>query len=210
MGGRDLARVLACLLVVPFALDAQDKPDALVMYNSGDYRGAIAVCLEELKAMPYNADSFTVLGWSLLKLADYPEALKQAQLGLSRLPSDARITEIAGEACFYLGRIEEALRYLEEYANLSPTGGRIEQVYALMGECFIQLREYNHADIAFSMALHLKENDDASWARLGYVREMAKDYPWSLDAYGNALRLNPNNTDAQRGRRRVEDLVKTP
>jgi tetratricopeptide (TPR) repeat protein len=209
MTPRALAAIAALLFAVSAALVAQDKPDALVLFNNGDYRAAVTVCQEELKAMPYNGDSFTVLGWSLLRLGEYQEALKQAQLGLSRLPADARITEIAGEALYYLGRVEEALRFLEEYASLSPTGGRIERAYALMGECFIQLREYNNADIAFSMALHLKENDDSWWARLGYVREMAKDYRWSLDAYGNALRLNPANPDAQRGKKRVEDLLKT-
>ena len=205
-------RSLALALLVALAgapAWAQDKPDALAMYNAGDFRGAVQVCLEELKAMPYNGDSFTVLGWSLLRLGEYQQALEQAQLGLSRLPSDARITQIAGEALFYLGRVEEALRFLEEYANLAPTGGRIERVYSLMGECYIQLKEFNNADIAFSMALHLKENDDSWWARLGYAREMARDYRWSLDAYANALRLNPANQDAQRGKKRVEDLLKT-
>lgn len=189
---------------------SQDKPDALVLYNNGDFRGAVTVCLAEIEAMPYNGDSFAVLGWSLLKLRDYPEALKQALLGLSRLPEDARLTEVAGEASFYLGKVEDALRYLEDYASLSPQGGRIEQAYALMGECFIQLKEYNNADIAFSTALHLKESDDTWWARLGYVREMARDLAWSLEAYDNSLRLNPNNTDAQRGKRRVEDLLRAP
>jgi tetratricopeptide (TPR) repeat protein len=178
MKARVTAAVLAFLVCAAALLAAQDKPDALVMYNGGDFRGAAAVCLEELKAMPYNGDSFTVLGWSLLRLGEYQEALKQAQLGLSRLPADARITEIAGEALYYLGRVEEAVRYLEEYASLSPTGGRIERAYALMGECFIQLKEYNNADIAFSMAVHLKESDDGWWARLGYAREMGKDYRW--------------------------------
>jgi tetratricopeptide (TPR) repeat protein len=200
--------VAALLLACCLAAAAQDKPDALVMYNNGDYRGAIQVCQEELKAMPYNGDSFAVLSWSLLKLGQYADALEQAQLGLSRLPADARLTEVAGEACYFLGKIEEAVRYLEDYASLSPTGGRIEQAYAYLGECFIQLKEYNHADIALSMALHLKESEDSWWARLGYAREMAKDYVWSLEAYNNSLNKNPANTDAQRGKKRVEDILK--
>ena len=199
---------LLMLLGLLKPLGAQDKPDALAMYNDGRFREAAEVCLQELKEMPYNGDSFSVLGWALLKLAEYQEALDYALLGLSRLPSDARITEIAGEASYGLGKIEDALRYFEEYANLAPQGGRIERVYALMGECFIQLKEYNHADIALSTALHLNENDATLWARLGYVREMAKDYQWSLEAYSNALRLNPNSTDAQRGRSRVEAVLR--
>jgi len=206
---RPLALLWMALAAVATS-SAQDKPDALVLFNTGDFRGAVQVCLAELEAMPYNGDSFAVLGWSLLRLGENEEALKQALLGLRRLPEDARITEIAGEASYNLGKVEDALHYLEEYASLSPQGGRIERAYAIMGECFIQLKEYNHADIALSMALHLKENDDTWWARLGYAREMAKDYRWSLEAYGNSLRLNPANTDAQRGKRRVEELTKTP
>jgi tetratricopeptide (TPR) repeat protein len=180
------------------------------MYTNGDYRGAVAVCLAEIEAMPYNGDSFAVLGWSLLRLGDSQGALRYSQLGLTRLPADTRLTQIAGEASFNLGRVEEALKYLEEYASLAPQGARIESVYALMGECFIQLKEYNNADIAFSTALHLQESNDSGWARLGYVREMAGDLAWSLEAYSHALRLNPNNTDADRGRRRVQELLRAP
>jgi tetratricopeptide (TPR) repeat protein len=210
-GRRILPPLLAlALLLAAWSASAQDKPDALVLFNQGDYRGAIEVCVEELEAMPYNGDSFAVMGWSLLRLGEFEEALKQSLIGLQRLPEDARIIETAGEASYNLGKVEDALRYLEEYANLSPQGSRIERVYAIMGECFIQLKEYNNADIALSMALHLKENDDTWWARLGYAREMAKDYRWSLEAYSNSLRLNPANQDAQRGRRRVEELARAP
>ena len=73
-----------------------------------------------------------------------------------------------------------------------------------MGEIFIRLAEYNHADIAFSTALYHSPNISLWWSRLGYAREMAEDYKHSLDAYEKALALNPNLLDADRGRSRVQ------
>lgn len=183
---------------------AQSKPDALELYRQGKYKEAAAVCREELKEMPNRMDSYTVLGWSLIGLKDYKEALKVADEGLKISRYDNRVIEIKAEALFYLGRTKEALKYFEEYAALAPTGSRIEKVYYFMGECYILLRQYNNADTAFSTALYLMPNIATWWARLGYTREMEKEYKWALEAYNRALSLNPSLDEAVRGKARVE------
>ncbi len=96
------------------------------------------------------------------------------------------------------------MRYFEEYASLVQTGGRIDVVYYYMGEIFIQIGEFNHADIALTTALYHSPNVARWWARLGYAREMAEDYRWSLDAYDKALKLNPSYPEAIRGKNRVQ------
>ena len=185
---------------------AQDKKDALAFYRQGKYQQAVDVCLEELKEMPNRMDSHAVLCWSLMKLKKYQKTLDYAEEALNISRYDSRIIEIAGEALFYLGRWQEALKYFEEYTAINPTGGRVEDVYYFMGELFIQLGKYNNADIAFSTALYHSPNVASWWTRLGYARERAEDYSWSLDAYNKALKLNPNQIDAARGKSRVEKL----
>ena len=185
-------------------LYAEEKPDALELYRTGRYSEAIKVCQAELKEMPNRMDSYTVMGWSLIAMKKYKEALSVAMKGLKISRYDNRVVEIAGEALFYLGRTKEALQYFEKYAALAPTGARIEKVYYFMGECFILLKQYNNADIAFSTALYLLPNIASWWARLGYAREMAGDYKWSLDAYDKALKLNPGLTEAITGKSRVK------
>ena len=199
--------VLLCGLLVP--LMGQEYRDALELYRSGEYEEAVAVCLQELEAMPRNMDSYVVLGWSLLRQKSYEEALDYGQQAHAITPSDYRIIEILGEAHFYLGNNQESLKNFEEYTVLAPTGDRIDFVYYLMGEIFIRLGEYNHADIAFSTALYHSPNSANWWARLGYAREMAKDYTWSLDAYDKALKLNAAHSDARRGIERVENAMET-
>lgn len=189
----------ACLLPVT----GQEYKDALELYRNGNYDDAVQVCLQELAEMPRNMDSYVVLGWSLLKQKKYDQALEYAEKAHSITPSDYRIIEVLGETYFYLGNNQESLKSLEEYTVLAPTGDRIDFVYYLMGEIFIRLGEYNHADIAFSTAVYHSPNSANWWARLGYAREMAKDYTWSLDAYNKALKLNAAHSEARRGIDRV-------
>ena len=41
------------------------------------------------------------------------------------------------------------------------------------------------------------------WIRLGYAREMTKNYRGSALAYETALKLNKNDEDARQGKKRV-------
>ncbi len=199
--------MLIAAMVCGVPLWSQDRPDALELYKTGRYKEAIDVCLNEIKEMPKNMDSYTVLGWCLLKLERYNEALEYGKKALAVTRYDHRISEIMGEAYFFLGNNLEALKYLEEYVTLAPTGDRIELVYYFMGEIFIRLGEFNNADIAFSTAVNHAPNNAKWWARLGYAREMAADFKFSLEAYEKALALNPSLVEAQRGKARVESKI---
>jgi len=201
------AKTLLLLLIalcLPAAAHAQEKQDALELYKNGSYLRAIEICQQELKEVPNRMDAYAVLGWSLLKLKRYQEALDSTQKALNISRYDPRILEIMGEALYFLGKRQEALKYFQEYVAVAPTGGRIDLAYYYMGEIFILQGRYNHADIAFSTALYHSPNTADWWARLGYVREQAGDYQWSLEAYSKALALNPNLEDALRGKSRVE------
>jgi len=192
------------ILIISMSVFGQERPDALLLYQNGDYKEAIEICNSELELRPGNMDSYSVLGWSLIKLGRYQEALENSKEGLKISRYDARIVEIIGEANFYLGKNLEALKWFEEYAVLAPTGGRIDTVYFFMGELFIRMGEYNHAYIAFTTAVFHTPNIARWWARLGYAREMAKDYTYSIEAYNKALDLAPSFPDAKRGKERVE------
>ena len=207
MRNRVKRRLILTIVFVALAvshLRADDVPDALAGYNSGDYETAVRICLEELKLEPRSRDSYAVLCWSLVALGRYQEALEYATQAYSFAPYDPRIVEVLGEAHFYLGRNLEALELFELYTVIADTGGRIDRVYYFMGEIFVRLKEYNNADIAFSTALYHSPNVSAWWSRLGYAREMAADYEHALQAYNKALSLNPNLLDADRGRTRVQ------
>ena len=191
------------------SLPAQDRADALQLYKQGNYAKAVQVCYDEIKELPRNMNSYVVLGWSLLKLGKNQEAVEYGKKALEISRYDNRILQILAEAYYNNGNNLEALKYLEEYATISPTGDLIDEVYYYMGEIFIRLGEYNHADIAFTTAVHYDPNVALWWARLGYAREQAKDFRFAVEAYNKALQLNPNLGDAIRGRQRAQNLLNT-
>ncbi len=186
---------------------AQEKPDALVMYRTGDFKGAIQVCEAEIAADPSNVESYVVLSWSLVKVGRYEEADTAAARGRELSRYDPRLIEIQAEAKYYRGLNADALRLFQDYITYAPNGSRIAGAYAFMGELYIRLARYRHADISFTAAIQLESANVEWWVRLGYAREKAKDYRYSLEAYNRAIALDATNQDAARGRDRVIALL---
>jgi len=193
--------VLGLLAGLSFPVFAQ--VDALALYFQKQYEASAEACKKELLANPGRMDSYAVLGWSLLELGLYQEANDYAQKGLTYNRDDVRIVQILGEALFYLGKPVESLKYLEEYASLSPTGERIGRTYFTMGQIFIQLNEFQHADIALSTAVFFIPNKAAWWSRLAFAKEMGGDLRGAISAYDQALRLYPGFTEATVGKQRA-------
>ncbi len=198
---------LTVLFTVSF-LGAQTKPDALELYRQGQFTEAVQVCLQELSdrgtdESKRRMDSYTVLGWSYLRLGEYDNALSYARQARNEVRYDIRIVEIEAEALYYLGRNLEALTLFEEYISLSPTGERIDSVYYYMGEIFLRLAEFHHADIAFSTALYHSPQIARWWARMGYAREQNGDAGGAESSYLKALELKPSLEEAKVGLERV-------
>lgn len=190
--------------IFSFGIFSQTKKDALKLYRNGDYAEAIKVCQEEITEKPNNMDSYVVLCWSLVRNKQYSEAELWAIKGREISSYDQRIIEILGEAKYYLGKNSEALSLFQEYISLVPANGsRVGAAYYFMAEIYVRLGKFNHADIAFSQAVKTEPLNDAWWTRLGYVREMTKNYKLSVVAYEKAISLNNLNTEAKRGKERV-------
>lgn len=178
---------------------AQVRPDALAEYRNGNYERAVAICENELAVNPGSLESHVVICWSLIRLNRYEEAHAYALAGRNISRYDIRIVEILGEVNYYQGKNIESLQYFQEYINLAPEGGRIDTVYYFLGEIYIRLGRFRHADIALSTAVHYMPGNAAWWARLAYARENAGDLQEAVRAYEQALALNAQLSDARRG-----------
>jgi tetratricopeptide (TPR) repeat protein len=148
-----------------------------------------------------------VICWSLIALSRYDEARTYALAGRNLSRYDIRIIEILGEVYYYQGRNNESLQYFQEYINLSPEGGRIDTVYYFIGEIYIRLGRFRHADIALSTAVHYVPGNAAWWTRLAYARENAGDLQDAVSAYERALSLNGQLADARRGLDRTRQAL---
>lgn len=195
---------LILIFVCVTGIFAQAKKDALVLYHNGNYAESVAVCEEELKENPKSVESYVVMCWALVKNKQYSQAEERAIEGLVISPYDLRLTEILGEAKYYLGKNNGAMEQFQKYvSSAQDSSGRLGSAYYFMGEIYIKQGRYQHADIALTSACRKDPLKDRWWVRLGYAREMAGNYDESHNAYEEALRLNPSNVDASTGRERV-------
>jgi predicted Zn-dependent protease len=201
------ATLATCFFLFSALLFAQNRPDALREYRARNYDRAITICKTEIAARPGNLDSYVVICWSLIALGRYAEAMEYARLGRNISRYDVRITECLGEICYYQGRNDDAIQYFQEYVNLAPEGARIETGYYFLGEVYIRMGRFRHADIALTTAVHRTPGNAAWWTRLAYARENAGDLYEAALAYESALSLNSQLGDAQRGLERVRQLL---
>jgi tetratricopeptide (TPR) repeat protein len=202
--------LLALLVLAATALYAQDNGDALAEYRAGNYEQAVAICRNEIIEKPNNLDSYIVLCWGLLRLNHYTEAIPYAKKASELARHDARVIEIQGEIDYFGGHNDIALKHFQNYVSLAPEGTRIDNVYYYMGEIYIRLGRYKHADIAISTALHYSPNNAMWWTRLGYVREISGDAKAAFDAYHEAVKLNPHLSTATNGEKRVRATLHRP
>jgi len=199
-----------CLIGLAGILHGQQKQDALVLYREGRYAEAVEICLEELEQYGLDdfsnrMDAYSVLGWSYISMGEYQNALNYARRARNEVRGDSRIIEIEAEALFYLGRNLESLTLFEEYVSLNSTGNRIDVVYYFMGEIYLRLAEFSHADIAFSTALYYNPQVPRWWARLGYAKEQDLDIEGAIRAYNRALELLPSLEAARIGLERIQE-----
>ncbi len=199
--------LVGCLMVT--GLMAQERPDALELYRQGQYGEAVGVCQQELEQwesdqVRQRMDSYTVMGWSYLRLGRYNDALTMSREARNVRRYDARIVEIQAESLYYLGRNIEALETFEEYVSLPNSSDRLGSAYYFMGEIFLQLAEYQHADIAFATALHASPQAAGWWVRLGYAREQLENVSGAQAAYSRALELKPSLEEARTGLERLQ------
>ncbi len=192
------------LLTATFAV-AQTKPDALKAFRRGrnlegvgrvadaqtQYKRAIQICKNEIKANPHNMDSYTVYTWALFRLKEYKETLSICNKAL-KIRSDPRIIQTRGEAYFYLNNYSKSLANMELYVSQQPYGERVSVAYFYMGEIYRLTNRFHKADIAYSHAVHLESGISLWWFRLGLAREHAGEKAAALRAYKRAVRLRPD------------------
>ena len=188
-------------------LFAQPRLNASQAFQIGDFERSLTIGRSEITENPRNLESHVVVSWSLMALGRLDEARTYAAAarGISRY--DVRITLTLGEIAFFQGRNADALGYFQEFINLAPDGPRKDRVYYLLGEIYMRLGRFRHADIALTTAVHRVPGNAAWWTRLAYARENAGDFSAAVAAYERAISLNAQLGDAQRGLERVRQTL---
>ena len=153
---------------------------------------------------PSNLDYVSLQCWNLFRLNRHNDVVATAQKAL-RAAQDHRVIETLAESLYFLNRNEESLAYFIQYFRLAHEDDeRMSSAYYYVGECYMRLKKYEHADIAFSTATAMEKNMYYWWYRLGAVKEILSQYRRAYDAYGRALQISPKFQYALDGRARVK------
>lgn len=210
MGGVMIRRFFLGAIILLLAGTAfAQKADALDLYRKGRYAEAVAVCEQEIKVNPNNIDSYCVLCWSLIRNRQYAQAEQYALEARKKNATDIRLIESVGEARYYQGKNNGALEMFQLYVTNAPmSAGDYSWAYYYMGEIYVRQAKYEHADIAYSMAVHVNPSKALFWTRCGYAREMTSSYQSALDAYNKALELDAAQVEAVRGKERCASRLR--
>jgi len=189
-------------------LSAQSaKGGSLKLYFDGKYEDSRQAALAEIAANSGDIEPYVVICWDLLALKRWADA-ENYGLKAYQIKQDPRITEALAEAAYNMGHNDTALRDFQNYVSVTQEGGRVGQAYYYMGEIYLRMARYAHADIAFSTALQYSPGSAGWWARLGWAREKAGDIQSALSAYNSALGIDPRLQDALLGRDRTLAILK--
>ncbi len=199
--------VLVFSVLAPLAWGQDAAVEAQRLHDLGRYEDSRRMALEAVSSDGNDLDSYVILCNDLLALGRFADAQNYA-LKAYLLKRDPRITEILGEAAYNLGNNEAALKHLQNYVAASPEGESVGRAFFFMGEIFLRLARYSHADIAFTSALQFVPGNARWWARLGWAREKANDRGGALEAYSRALVLEPSLEDATLGQARVQSAIR--
>jgi len=171
------------------------------------YNEAVRQCLDEVSGNAASRVTYTVLTWTLQRQRRYNEVVTWGERALRLFPDEYRIMETMGEAFFYLEDYTRSLSYMQRYTNALPQGDRVSVAYFFSGEIYRITQKYRHADIAYTTALRFEPNLALWWYRLGSVREEIGEKNSAIDAYQQALRINPNYNEARNGIARLQEQV---
>lgn len=202
------ALLLALLLAAQLAAQSGFRAsEAYRLYARGDYEGARRESLAAYQADPLDMDAASLLALSLIALGRPADAELYASRAWTAR-KDPRLAEALGEANYLLGRNEAALAFFMTYVANVAEGGRVGQAYYHIGEIYLRLGRFGHADIALTTALRFEPGKPAWWSRLGWAREKAADFANAVRAYEEALRLDPRLEEALLGRDRAKARVR--
>jgi len=193
------------------------KADALLLFRQGRdldaagktdeakalYVKSIAICDGEIAADPRRMDAYAVKCWSLFRMNRHQDVIATGTTAL-KIVFDARIVEAMGESYYFLGKDDLAIQSFTKYLESGQFGDRISTAYFFLGEIYLRMHKWSHADIAYTTAVKLEPSMARWWYRLGQVCENLGDWRRAVDDYTKALSLSPGMQEATAGLARAK------
>jgi Flp pilus assembly protein TadD len=183
---------------------AQREPDnAMVRVElsrlvaaTGDLQGALAIAGDALHLAPQDprvaeqAASVLADAGDADRLAPLAEALAQ------RFPERPDGNYYRATALYLHGKTEDAIAVLRQVVDAHPDHARAQN---LLGAACATAGRSDCARAAFEAAMRANPRDPSTYVNLGMFRLQSGDAGGALDAFGQALALDPQSAPARTG-----------
>ena len=129
------------------------------------------------------------LGVAYYKKSDYSHAAENLQKAVEQDPHDDEATQLLGLSYYLSGRPAQAIPLLERVQRWYPRAN-VDASY-ILGQCYIQTKDYSHARQAFAKMFDLAPDSAASYlltARMLFRQEFE---PVALQYVEKAIALDP-------------------
>jgi tetratricopeptide (TPR) repeat protein len=198
-----ILRKFLFLLTLPAALAAQSQPantatprqnssleftHARQLLDQGKYDDAIAE-LQQLSTSSNPKGLAHELGMAYYKKGDYFQAADSFKQALQQDPQDSESTQMLGISYYLAGNPTAAVPYLEKVQTWYPRAN-VDASY-ILGQCYIQTKDYPHARQAFARMFDLAPDSAGSYlltARMLFRQEFE---PVALEYAQKAVALDP-------------------
>ena len=159
------------------------------LLQQGKYDDAIAELQQLSTSQPQPKGLAHELGSAYYRKGDYFHAIDSLKQALQQNPQDSEATQLLGISYYLSGKPAEAIPFLEKVQGWYPRAN-VDASY-ILGQCYIQTKDYPHARQAFARMFDLAPDSAGSYlltARMLFRQEFE---PIALDYAQKAVALDP-------------------
>lgn len=159
------------------------------LLNQGKYDEAIAELQQLAVSQPATKGLAHELGTAYYRKGDYVHAIDSLKQALQSDPSDSEATQLIGISYYLSGKPADAVPFLERVQTWYPRAN-VDASY-ILGQCYIQTKDYPHARQAFAKMFDLAPDSAGSYlltARMLFRQEFE---PVALEYAQKAAALDP-------------------
>jgi tetratricopeptide (TPR) repeat protein len=192
----EVSLVAAVLCVCLAAQSPTRRPNATSDFSNADqlmqqgkYDDALAE-LQKLSTMqPRMKGLAREFGVAYYKKSDYAQAITSLKQALQENPEDNEATQLLGLSYYLAGRPGEAVPLLEKVQAWFPRAN-VDAAY-ILGQCYIQTKDYPHARLAFAKMFGLQPESAGSYLLTARMLFRQEFQPVALEYTQKALTIDP-------------------
>ncbi|HKW16696.1 MAG TPA: tetratricopeptide repeat protein [Terriglobales bacterium] len=157
------------------------------LLDQGKYDEAIAELQRLSASHPQGLEH--ELGAAYYRKGDYPHAIESLKQALQQNSDDNEATQLLGISYYLSGKPADAIPFLEKVQGWYPRAN-VDASY-ILGQCYIETRDYAHAQRAFAKMFNLVPDSAGSYlltARMLFRQEFE---PVALEYAQKAVAIDP-------------------